>query len=120
VDGFSPDVSYFIYAFDARAPGSRAAFSLELRPRALPDRGACILWQNMAGTATPTIFGSVKVEGATATLVANLKDEPAPLAQTLSGAGSFDLTSCWFDKASGVYEEFYFATVAMADIPVTR
>ena len=119
-DDFSPNVSYFIYAFTTRAPGATAVFTLELRPRALPDRGACILWMNEQGTATPVIFGSVKVDGKTATLVADLKDEPASLAQALSGAGSFDLTSCSFDTKSGVYEEFYFATVAMADIPVTR
>jgi hypothetical protein len=119
-DDFSPNVSYFIYAFTNRVPGATAAFTLELRPRALPDRGVCILWLNQQGTAIPTIFGSVKVEGKTATLVADLKDEPASLAQELSCAGSFDLTSCSFDAKGGVYEEFYFATVAMADIPVIR
>jgi hypothetical protein len=119
-DDFSPNVSYFIYAFTSRVPGATAAFALELRPRALPDRGVCILWLHQQGTATPTIFGSVKVEGKTATLVADLKDEPASLAQELSCAGSFDLTSCSFDAKGGVYEEFYFATLAMADIPVKR
>ena len=119
-DDFSPNVSYFIYAFTTRAPGATAAFTLELRPRALPDRGVCILWLNQQATAIPTIFGSVKVEGKTATLVADLKDEPASMAQALSCAGSFDLTSCSFDAKGGVYEEFYFATVAMADIPVIR
>lgn len=119
-DGFSPDVSYFIYAFAARAAGTPDAFTLELRPGALPDRGACILWQKTDGVATPTIFGTVKVEGTTATLTASLKDEPAPVPEELSSASSFDLTSCRFDKPSGVYEEFYFATVALADIPVTR
>jgi hypothetical protein len=119
-DDFSPNVSYFIYAFTTRAPGATATFTLELRPRALPDRGACILWLNQQGTAIPTIFGSVKVEGKTATLVADLKDEPASLGQAISCAGSFDLTSCSFDVKGGVYEEFYFATIAMADIPVIR
>ena len=119
-DGFSPDVSYFFYAFAERTAGTPAAFTLELRPRALPDRGACILWQRAAdssgGSAPPRIFGSVKVEGKTATLEASLTGEPPDLVQALSAATSFDLTSCWFDKPSGTYEEFYFATVAAADI----
>ena len=119
-DGFSPDVSYFFYAFAERTAGTPAAFTLELRPRALPDRGACILWQRAAdssgGSAPPRIFGSVKVEGNTATLEASLAGEPPDLVQALSAATSFDLTSCWFDKPSGTYEEFYFATVAAADI----
>ncbi|MGA2764315.1 MAG: hypothetical protein ABSG17_13215 [Spirochaetia bacterium] len=119
-DGFSPDVSYFFYAFAERTAGTPAAFTLELRPRALPDRGACILWQRAAdssgGSAPPRIFGSVKVEGKTAALAASLTGEPPDLVQALSAATSFDLTSCWFDKPSGTYEEFYFATVAAADI----
>ena len=115
---FSPDVSYFLYVFATRAPGTPSVFTLELRPRALPDRGACILWQN--GSAAPALFGSVRVEGRTAIVEAKLADEPAAVQQALGSAGSFDLTSCWYDKPDGVYEEFYFATVAMADIPVTR
>jgi hypothetical protein len=120
VDGFSSDVSYFIYAFATRSAGTPAIFTLELRPRALPDRGACILWQSADGTATPIIFGSTKVEGNTATVVASLKDMPPTLLQSLLDTSSFDLTSCRFDRATGVYEEFYFATVALSDIPVTR
>ncbi len=50
-DGFSPDVSYFFYAFAERTAGTPAAFTLELRPRALPDRGACILWQRAADSS---------------------------------------------------------------------
>jgi hypothetical protein len=119
-NGFAPNVSYFIYAFATRAAGATAAFTLEIRPRALPDRGACILWLNGQGTATPMIFGTVNVDGATATLTAGLENEPSAVEQVLSTAGSFDLTSCSFDPASGVYEEFYFATVALADVPVTR
>jgi hypothetical protein len=120
VDNFSQNVSYFIYAFTTRTAGSFAAFTLELRPRALSGYGACILWSNEQGAATPMIFGSMKVEGKTATLVANLNDEPPAVAQAFFGAGSFDLTSCWYDAAGGVYEEFYYATITMADIPVTR
>ncbi len=120
-DAFSPDVSYFIYAYASRTPGASAAFTLELRPRALPARGACLLWQpptgSPAGSAgVPSIFGSVTVVGKTATLVADLKALPPSASQV----SSFDLTSCRFDRAAGVYEEFYFATVALADIPVTR
>ena len=117
---FAPNVSYYIYAFTSRAPGATAAFTLEIRPRALPDHGACILWLNGQGTATPMIFGVVGVNGSTATLVADLQSEPAAVSQVLSQASSFDLTSCSFDSSRGVYEEFYFATVAMADVPVTR
>lgn len=88
-DGFSPDVSYFIYAFAARAAGTPDVFTLELRPLALPDRGACILWQKADAAAIPTIFGTVKVEGNTATLVASLKDEPAAVQEQLSGVFFF-------------------------------
>jgi hypothetical protein len=31
-----------------------------------------------------------------------------------------DLTAGWFDHAVGSWEEFYFTTFSMADIPVRR
>ena len=126
-DGFSKDVSYFVYAFKERSPGSTAIFTLEIRPRALPNRGACLLWlpqvgaQNAAAASgTPSILGSLSVEGSTATLVVDPKTAPSSFSALLASATSFDVTSCRFDAPSGVYEEFYFTTVAMADIPVTR
>jgi hypothetical protein len=33
---------------------------------------------------------------------------------------SFDLTSCYFDRSSGVYEEFYFTSVFLRDVPLIR
>ncbi len=114
-EGFSENVSYFLYVFSARKPGTADDLTVELRPRALPDKGACILWRK--GEA-PRMFGTVSVSGNTATLEANLADLPADIASSLGAGATFDLTSCSFDKSSGTYEEFYFATVAMADIPV--
>ena len=114
-EGFSEDVSYFFYVFGSRKPGTADDFTLELRPRALPDRGACLLWRQ--GQA-PRMFGTVSVDGTTATLTVSLASVPADLLPSLGPGTTFDLTSCRFDRADGVYEEFYFATIAMADIPV--
>lgn len=126
-DDFSPDVSYFVYAFKKRTPGSSAIFTLEIRPRALQNRGACLLWLPQAGatnaagaSATPSILGTLAVEDSTATLVVDPKTAPPSFLPLLTSATSFDITSCRFDATTGVYEEFYFTTVAMADIPVTR
>ena len=126
-DGFSTDVSYFVYAFKNRSPGSSAIFTLEIRPRALQNRGACLLWLPRTGaqdaaavSGTPSILGSLTVEGSTAALVVDLKTAPPAFLQILASATSFDVTSCRFDASTGVYEEFYFTTVALADIPVTR
>jgi len=116
-EGFSPDVSYFFYVFGARRAGAADDFTLELRPRALPNRGVCLLWRPGAG---PAMFGTVTVSGTTATLEASLAEVPQDLVPDVGPGATFDLTSCRFDQSSGVYEEFYFATVAMADIPVVR
>lgn len=114
-EGFSESVSYFLYVFSSRKPGATDDFTLELRPRALPGKGACILWRK--GEA-PRMFGTVSVSGTTATLEVSLTDLPADISSSFGAGATFDLTSCSFDKPSGTYEEFYFATVAMADIPV--
>ncbi|HVO38874.1 MAG TPA: hypothetical protein VMV03_07580 [Spirochaetia bacterium] len=116
-EGFSPDVSYFFYVFGARRAGAADDFTLEMRPRALPSRGVCLLWRPGAG---PSMFGTVTVSGTTVTLEASLADVPQDLVPDVGPGATFDLTSCRFDQSSGVYEEFYFATVAMADITVFR
>jgi hypothetical protein len=106
--GFSPSVSYFLYVFDTRSAGTENPLTLEIEPLARGDRGACILWQK--GTAAPRLFGTVKT-GETSLEVDVSADELGSGA--FVGAGSaptVDLTAAWYDKALGMWEEFYYTT----------
>jgi len=106
--GFSPAVSYFLYFFDTRSAGKENPLTLEIEPLARADRGACILWQN--GAAAPRLLGKVTT-GETSVEVDVGADELASGA--LAGTGSaptVDLTAGWYDKALGMWEEFYYTT----------
>jgi hypothetical protein len=105
--GFAPSVSYFLYMFDTRDAGRENPLTLEIEPAARPDRGACILWQK---GSTPRLLGTVKTSGSSVELDVGT-DELASGALAAAGAEpTIDLTAGWYDKALGVWEEFYYTT----------
>ena len=113
-EGFSEKVSYFFYVFDNRAPARASATTFELEPRADGTRGACLLWKQ--GAAGPKIVGSVKSDQATV-------EVDIPRDQITAGAGdspTVDVTAGWYDRALGTWEEFYYTTFALEEIPVIR
>jgi hypothetical protein len=116
--GISEKVSYFFYVFSDRAAGKENRLTLELEPRANGSRGACLLWEK--GAASPRLVGTVS----TSASEIGLDITAAELAQELSGATAaettIDMTSGWYDKSIGSWEEFYFATLSAGQIPVTR
>jgi hypothetical protein len=115
--GFSPSVSYFLYVFDARTPGGENPLTLEIEPLARGDKGACILWQKGAGA--PRLLGTVKTS-ATAVELDVGQDELATGAFAPAGSSpTVDLTAAWYDKALGMWEEFYYTTFP-APVPATR
>ncbi len=121
--GFSEKVSYFLYVFTDRSVGSTNALTLEIEPRASGSRGACILWTR--GRDKPSLVGDVQSAGDTVELTlpsqaaagAQASDALPDLAALFSSSSSFDLTAGWYDRALGTWEEFYYATIAVADIP---
>ncbi len=117
-DGFSEKVSYFLYIFETRAEGKTNTLTLEIEPRADGSRGACILWRkDLDG---PRLVGTVKTTGDTAEVTIGSGDLGTDASSTLGPAASIDLTSAWYDRALGTWEEFYYTTLAVADLPTTR
>ena len=104
--GFSPSVSYFLYVFDTRSAGSDNALTLEIEPLAKGTRGACILWEK---GSPPRLLGSVTTTAGSVQLDVGAEDLEA-----LVAAGqepTVDLTAGWYDKALGMWEEFYYTTL---------
>ena len=117
-NGFSENVSYFLYIFPSRIAGRDNLFTLELRVPPSGSRGACILWQNTA--APPSLLGTVTVSGSTCELAIGFDQVPQELLSEIGDTPTVDLTACWFDQTSETYEEFYYATFSMAGIGVRR
>ncbi len=113
--GFSSEVSYFFYLFPSRKEGKDNSYTLELKPVASANEGVAVLWE--AGNPTPVPLGKVSVSGETCRLSARLSDLPPDVVKALGTNPSADITACFFDPASKTYEEFYYATLSLAEVP---
>jgi hypothetical protein len=116
-EGFSEHVSYFFYVFDSRAPSRASTATLELEPRADGNHGACLLWKE--GASAPSIIGDVKSDDTTVEMKVKA-DQLTSGAPTPDSSPTVDVTAGWYDRALGVWEEFYYTTFALEEIPVTR
>jgi hypothetical protein len=113
--GFSRNVSYFFYFFVKRTPGSSNAYTVELQPVVSGVQGGiALLWKK--GVALPVQIGTVKVDDTQCSVTMGLSELPAELVAALGSGGSADFTACYFDPQSATYEEFYYATLPLADI----
>jgi hypothetical protein len=106
--GFSHSVSYFLYVFDSRSAGRENPLTLEIEPMARGDRGACILWTN--GSANPRLLGTVTTTGSAVELDVSADDIASGVLSAAGSSPTVDLTAGWYDKALGMWEEFYYAT----------
>jgi hypothetical protein len=118
-NGFSRDVSYFFYLFAARTLGKENTTTIELLPLAKEGQGACVLWQRSAGdggaAAAARIVGSVSVMENVCDLEIDVSGLPPEIVADLGDNPSIDLSSCRYDARSGVFEEFYYTTIQLAD-----
>jgi hypothetical protein len=116
--GISEKVSYFFYVFSDRAAGKENRLTLELEPRANGSRGACLLWEK--GAASPRLVGTVSTSASEIGLDITAAELPPELSGATAAGTTIDMTSGWYDKSIGSWEEFYFATLSAGQIPVTR
>ena len=116
-EGFSEHVSYFFYVFDSRALSKVSTATFELEPRADGNRGACLLWKQ--GADAPSIVGEVKSDD-THVEVDIGQDQISSGGQDTGASPTVDVTAGWYDRALGVWEEFYYTTFALEEIPVIR
>jgi hypothetical protein len=116
-EGFSEHVSYFFYVFDSRAQSKVSTATFELEPRADGNRGACLLWKQ--GSAAPSIVGEVKCDDTRVQLDIG-QDQLSPGASGAGASPTVDVTAGWYDRALGVWEEFYYTTFALEEIPATN
>jgi len=115
--GFSPSVSYFLYFFDARAPGRENPLTLEIEPVARSDRGACILWQK---SSAPRLIGTVKTSGSSVELEVGADELASGVLAAAGNSPTVDLTAGWYDKALGIWEEFYYTTFTPPSMSATH
>jgi hypothetical protein len=116
--GFSKEVSYFFYLFGDREMGKENSFTIEIKP-VLEERekGIALLWEK--GKELPMEIGTVKVEDGKCRFSADMGSFPPEAVGALGENVSADFTACYFDEKSGVYEEFFYTTLTLQEIPGT-
>jgi len=112
---FAQNVSYFLYAFSDRKPGSVCPFTVEVKPVGKTGPGVAVLWEKDA--KEPLLYGETAAEGNTITVLLDVSALPDRFWQKAGQEPSFDLTSCWFDSDAKTYEEFYLTSFSVSDIP---
>ncbi len=111
---FSRETSFFLYPYADRETLIQNRFTVELVPQVQGRAGVVLLWEK--GAAAPRSIGelasgSIRLECSIA-----LGSLPASFVQEDLSALSFDLTSCFHEQASGLYEEFFFTTIYFDDM----
>jgi hypothetical protein len=105
----------YLYLYRDRDKGNDNPFTLELSVPADTAEKEVRLWTYGESKTKPAgifISNGTLLEGRV-----DLDAFPPEVAKDLTDRFSFDLTTCFFDGASKLYEEFFFTTVYFKDIP---
>jgi hypothetical protein len=105
----------FLYLYKDRDKKETNTYTLELSLNPRSGDGQVFLWE--AGKDDAMAVGTVAVSPRALECSLFTGVLPEPLHTDLSKEYSFDLTTCFFEKSTGVYEEFYFTTIFPRDIP---
>ncbi len=104
---FAYDLSIYFYLYAARNSDEENRFTLELLPGKVNMEGAALLWER--GIAEPKIIGKLVSGSFMLECMIPLDALPADLAGRLQDY-SFDLSTCYYETASGMYEEFFLSS----------
>lgn len=112
----SANLSCFFYLRGQRRQGEENPFTLELIPANSLNQGQVILWQR--DRRLPERAG--KLSSSSFFLEARINKQvfSPEMIRKLGSNPSVDLTTCYFDKQNSLYEEFFFTTIYLKDIPL--
>ncbi len=114
----STRLSIFLYFHDREAGPGQNRVTLEIAPGDADLPGVVLLWPRGSGSAPqPEAVGRLVSGGFFMEGRVSRKMVEAALGSEGGPEAFFDLTSCYFDRSAGSYEEFYFTTIYLRDIP---
>ncbi|MBN2533142.1 MAG: hypothetical protein JXB88_09625 [Spirochaetales bacterium] len=105
----------FLYLYKNREKEESNTYTLEFNIHPNSGDGKIYLWE--AGKKTIILAGIIAARPRSIECSLNMSTLPEPLYSELMKEYSFDLTTCFFEKSTGMYEEFYFTTIFCKDIP---
>jgi len=112
----SANLSCFFYLRGERRKGEENPFTIERIPEHSLDESQVVLWQRdrrLPESAGKLSFGSFFLEARI-----NKQIFSPEMIRELGSNPSVDLTTCYFDKQNSLYEEFFFTTIYLKDVPL--
>jgi hypothetical protein len=112
-------LSFFLYIQSAAETGRENSVTLELVPASAYEPGVVVLWER---GRPPRLAGRLFSGSFFLEAEIDLAPVRQALARTLSvspepGNLRVDLTSCYFDRGGLIYEEFFFSSLSLQDVP---
>jgi len=106
-------LSIYLYFRDARDPEGENRVTVELVPPAGPKPGLPVMWVR---DRKPAAVGTLASQGFFLEAALDRQAIYAAL-ESAPGQVALELTSGYYDRGSLAYEEFYYAMVALSDLP---
>jgi hypothetical protein len=106
---------YFMYIHKLKEKDMKNEYTIEVSVNETEGTGDILLWTY--GVAKPAVIGKCLYDTKVIQGEVTLALLPEILSKKLVDFYSFDLTSCYFDKPKGIYEEFFYTTIGFKDIP---
>jgi hypothetical protein len=112
---FSKGLIYFMYLHKGRQAGTENEYTIEVSVNDVEGSNDILLWT--FGNENPSVIGTCRYDTKALEGKIDFAMLPEQLGKALVKFYSLDLTSCFFDKAKGFYEEFFFTSIWFRDIP---
>jgi len=112
----SANLSCFFYLRGERRQGEENPFTLELIPEHYLNESQVILWRR--DSRLPESAGKLSFSSFFLEARINKQVFSPEMIRELGSNPSVDLTTCYFDKQNSLYEEFFFTTIYLKDIPL--
>jgi hypothetical protein len=105
----------FMYLFKERNRGESNRYTIEVNISMKNKNGNVLLWERDNDHATT--IGTVAVNTKELECAFSLEALPKSISLELLTSYSIDLTTCYFNTSKAIYEEFFFTTIYINDIP---
>jgi len=105
----------FLYLYKDRQEEEKNKYTLEFNMHPVTGNGKILLWEK--GKNFSSLVGFIAVNPRNLEGSLDINALPGDLQPDFMKEYSFDLTTCYFEKRSGMYEEFFFTTIYCKDIP---
>ncbi|MBN1695998.1 MAG: hypothetical protein JW881_00670 [Spirochaetales bacterium] len=115
---FSDGLILFLYLFKERNKGEPNYYTIEINIDVKQRNGIVYLWERGGNDALEIGTAAVNTEEFECEF--SIEALPLSLREDFIASYSFDLTTCYYNRVKRTYEEFFFTTLKVKNIPSSQ